>query len=465
MSEKINQSVVKFKEKMGFATFSCSVNILFAFRSSYYKYFLTSILLIDPNAVGTMMVIGSIWDIVNDPLIGVWVNNIKFKNGEKIRPIILGVAVPYALGLVLLFTDFGFKGKGTIIAGIVAFFIYEIANTFRGIPYNGMGAVASSNDEDRKAINGYRSFGGALGTAIGTLTVPLLVKLFGGLADGRKVINSSDKWPLFKAACFMGVIIIIGCLIHYFTTKERVKQVEETDEKTGFIETYKILFKCKSWVMNMMLIACYGVITSLCLTYITYYANYVLNNGAAATPIQAAYLVVTLVTSLLAPKIDKLLGRKKTMVAACLIQIIGKIPFMLNYTSVVAMYINAATMGMGLTTTYVLMNTNRNNITDIIEVQSHKRLDTMVATGDTLASKIAETMADKMTMAALAAAGFNAALANDGLMQNMATQNTICSFLGWVPCVFAIVLMVCALMIDTDKEMRESLAARQKEVK
>lgn len=51
--------------------------------------------------------------------------------------------------------------KWDIILGLVIFFLYEIANTFRGIPYNGMGALASGDDGDRKSINGFRSLGGA----------------------------------------------------------------------------------------------------------------------------------------------------------------------------------------------------------------------------------------------------------------------------------------------------------------
>ena len=458
--KKNNNSIVKLPEKLGFMSFSASTNIVFNFKSTYYKYFLTSILLINPIAASNMALIGTIWDIVNDPLLGVWANNVKFKNNEKVRPWLLWIAVPYGLGMVLLFTDFNVSERWDIILGLVVFFFYEIANTFRGIPYNGMGALASSDDSDRKSINAFRSLGACLGSGIGAVAVPMIVKMFGGLKD-HKVINSSDSPAIFKSALFMGVLIIIGCLIHYFTTTERVKQVSDNEEKIGIIETYRMLFRCKSWVRNMLYIMSYGVSTCLMTSSITYYCAYVLNNSALATPVMAVYLLFSIIFSIVTPKIDTLLGRKKTMALAAIVQIIGKIPFVLNPFNALNAYINAVSAGIGLTMTFIMFNTNRNAISDIVEIQNGRRLDTMVSTGDNLVSKIAEAVVDKMFLVALAAAGFSAKLADEGILQNMATQNTINALLGWIPALVAVMMLGFALTIDTKKEYDEAIAQRE----
>ncbi len=447
-------------EKLGFMSFSASTNIVFNFKSTYYKFFLTSILLINPIAASNMALIGTIWDIVNDPLIGVWANNVKFKSGEKVRPWLLYIAVPYALGMVLLFTNFGVSEKWAIILGLTVFFFYEIANTFRGIPYNGMGALASADDGERKSINAFRSLGACLGSGIGAVAVPLIVKMFGGLKD-HKVINSSDSGAIFRSACFMGVLIVIGCLIHYFTTKERVKQVSDNEEKIGIVETYRMLFKCESWVKNMFYVMFYGVSTCLLTSSITYYCAYVLNNSSLATPILAVYLVFSIIFSIITPKIDTLLGRKKTMALAAIIQIVGKIPFILIPNNVINAYINAAAAGMGLTMTFIMFNTNRNAISDIVEVQNGRRLDTMVSTGDNLASKIAEAMVDKLFLVALAVAGFSAQLADEGKLQNLTTQNTINALLGWIPALVAVGMLLISLTIDTKKEYERSVKMKE----
>ena len=458
--KKENSKTVGLLEKLGFMSFSTSTNIVFNFKSTYYKYFLTSILLIDPIAVSNMVLIGTIWDILNDPLIGVWANNVRFKSNERVRPWLIYIAVPYALGTVLLFTDFHVSERWDIILGIAVFFLYEIANTFRGIPYNGMGALASSDDGERKSINAFRSLGACLGSGIGAVAVPMIVRMFGGLKD-HKVINSSDSSAVFKSALFMGVLIVIGCLIHYFTTRERVRQVSDDEENIGIIETYRMLFKCRSWVRNMLYVMSYGISTCLLTSSVTYYCAYVLNNSSLSTPIMAAYLVASVIFSIITPRIDTFLGRKKTMVLAAILQIVGKIPFIFAPTKVITAFINAAFTGMGLTMTFILFNTNRNAISDIVEVQNGRRLDTMVSTGDTLVSKIAEAAVDKLFLVALAAAGFSAKLADEGVMQNLATQNTINALLGWIPALVAVMMLVFAIGIDTRKEYEEALAARK----
>ena len=55
--DKKEKKTVGLAEKLGFMSFSTSTNIVFNFKSTYYKYFLTSILLIDPVAASNMALV------------------------------------------------------------------------------------------------------------------------------------------------------------------------------------------------------------------------------------------------------------------------------------------------------------------------------------------------------------------------------------------------------------------------
>jgi GPH family glycoside/pentoside/hexuronide:cation symporter len=48
-----------------------------------------------------------------------------------------------------------------------------------------------------------------------------------------------------------------------------------------------MLFGCKSWVLNMLYIICYGVNNTIIMNSINYYAAYVLGESSAAMPILA----------------------------------------------------------------------------------------------------------------------------------------------------------------------------------
>ena len=451
---KKDKGVVKLPEKLGYMAYSTSANIVFNFNSLYYLIFLTNVLQIPVLTAGTMMTLGTIWDVTNDPIIGVFAGNVKFKSKEKIRPYLLVIAIPWALGLILLFTDFNLTQTLAVIVSLLIFFFYEIANTFRGIVYNGLGALASDNDDDRKSINAFRSLGACLGSGIGAVAVTPIVRLFGGLQEKNAIIGKGDARALFLTALVMGGLCVFGCLAHYFTSKERVQEKEEHEDSVSIKDTYKMLFKCKSWVWNMLYIMGYGICNTLIMSAINYYAAYILGSSSKATPILAAYLVVSIIMSLLTPKIDTLLGRKKTMYLGVISQIVGKVIFMLNPTNEIFIYINAISVGFGATITFIMLNQNRNNISDVVEIQNHRRLDAMVSTGDNLASKLAEALVTQLMAFALAAAGFNEALK---INQTVATKNVICGLLGLVPCIVLVGMLITIRFLDIEKEKKESL--------
>jgi len=461
MNETGTQEIprTRFPEKLGFCTFSTASNVVYQFKSIYYLFFLTNVLKINVLAAGLILTIGTIWDAVNDPLIGFWAVNHKFKNGERVRPLAIWFALPWAVTVVLLFMDFGLQDKAAIAVALIVYLLFELFNTFVGIPYNSMGSLATNRDADRRSINVFRNFGGALGAGIGAVACLPLLRLFGALDTKGNLIDATSSRGFVLTACVMGVVCITGCLVHFFTTRERVKPIAEDEEKLSAKAVFGMLFKCRAWVLNMCYIICYGVINLLLMSCITYYATYILGSTAAATAIQAAYLVASIGSSFLVSVVDRAIGRKMTMLAAAALFILGKIWFVANPFSIGAIYVNAITVGIAVTITFVMFNTNRNNIVDIIEWQSGRRLDSLVSTADNLAAKLAVAGATWLVTAALAAAGFDAGLT----VQPESAINTINAVLGWVPMLVAVVMIVVIFFLnieDDTKKMLEEKAAQ-----
>ena len=444
---------IRMPEKLGFLSFSTSTNIVYQFKSLYYLFFLTNVLKLDVLVAGTILALGTVWDAINDPLIGYIAVNYTFKNGEKVRPYALVYAFPWAVSIVLLFCDFQTGPTMTVVLCSVFYFLFAIFYTFAGIPYNAMGALATSRDEDRRSINSWRSLGGCIGSGVGAVACLPLVRLFGGLdAEGNLIPGRAGAMGFTKTAILMGVIVIVGSLLHYYTAKERVKQIQENEEHIPMLQLFKMLLTNRGWVLNMLYILCYCAISTIVMTSITYYATYVIGSTAAATTIQAAYLVTAVVFSLLVGPIDKALGRKKTMILAAVVLIAGKIPFIIDPYSTGAVYCNAISVGIGLTISFVMFNTNRNNITDLIEWDTGRRIDSLVSTGDNLAAKIAQALATQLMAFALAGAGFDESL---GLAQTDATISTINALLGWVPGILAALMLVVVAKIDIDRDMEK----------
>ena len=442
-------------EKLGFMTFSMSDNIVYQFKAIYYMFFLTNVLGISVGTAGTVFAIGTVWDAVNDPLLGYMALNTKFKNGEKIRPFIL-YAVPWAVSIVALFWAFPGSDLFKAVVAEAIYFIFEALNTFCGIPYNSMGSVATNRDDDRRSLNAYRNIGGCLGTAIGALACLPLLKLFGAM-DASGNLTAAANRGFILTATVMGVICVAGAAVHFLTTRERVHQVEENDEMIPFREVVRMLVSCPSFIRNTIYVACYGCGNTLLLTCITYYATYALGSTAAATSIQAAYLVVSLIMSVLVVPIDRALGRRRTMILGAVMLILSKIWFIIQPSNVIALYVNAAVTGVGVAIAFVMFNTNRNNIVDLVEVKEGRRLDSMVSTVDNLAAKLSQSGVTWAIGALLASAGFNADLP----AQPAAVVPALNFLLGWAPLIFAVIMLIVVWRFRIEEEVADLAAKRE----
>ena len=380
-STYIETPKIGFAEKFGFGTFSAASNVVFNFKDLFYLFFLTNVMGIKIEHAGMITALGIVWDAVNDPLVGYWAVNHTFKNGEKCRPFALWCAVPWAVTVVLMFTCFDVAYGLKLALAIMIYFLFELFNTFAAIPYNSMGGLATNRDSDRRAINVARNLGGCVGSGIGGVALYPLLDLFGGLdANGNVMSNEAGQAAFVYAATVMGSICIIGSLVHYFTTKERIQQEAEDDSKLGIIEVFKMLLACKSWVMNALYIIAYGILNLLIMSTVNYYATYVLGSASAATPIMAVFLAVSVIGTLGCIPVDKKLGRKNTMILGSIIYIVGKIPFLINPYSIVTIYINGITVAVAMAFAFVLFNTNRNNLSDLIEFRNGRRIDSLVST-------------------------------------------------------------------------------------
>ncbi|GHV07005.1 MFS transporter [Clostridia bacterium] len=444
---------IKIGEKLGFGAFSCSSNIVYIFKNMYYLFFLTNILRINIFWAGVVLTIGMIWDAINDPIMGFWSVNHRFKNGERIRPFALWYSIPWGVLVVLLFTDFGVSETPAIIISLVVYILFEVFNTFTGIPYNSMSGLATDDDGERRSINVFRNLGACLGSGVGAVACLPLLKLFGALGEDGNLIAGSGSRGFLIVAIIMGAIVIGGSFIHYFTTRERVKPISDEDDRVSVKRVAGMLFRCKSWWLNTLYFVCYGVINMLLMTCLTYYATYVLGSTSAATMFQAVFLVANIVGTLFVAPIEKKFGRRKSMMLGAAVAILGKVWIIIDPSSVPAMYVNTITLGLTIALAFVLLNVNRNDIVDIIEVNEGRRIDSMIATTDNLASKLGVAGMTQILTISLAVAGYNA----DLQVQPEAAIHVIDVMMSWVPAIITAIMFAAAFFLTVEKDHSEAM--------
>lgn len=86
------------------------------------------------GVVTVVLVVMRIFDAVNDPVMGLIVDNTRTRWG-KFKPWITGGAVAWAAGTLLLFTDWGLTGGAFLAVFVVSYLFWEIAYTVNDISY------------------------------------------------------------------------------------------------------------------------------------------------------------------------------------------------------------------------------------------------------------------------------------------------------------------------------------------
>ena len=442
---------IKLKEKLGFGSFSAASNIVYQFKSLYYLFFLTNVLMIPMSVAGTILSLGIVWDAINDPLVGSFALNHRFKNGERVRPFALYSAVPWAITTVLIFTNFHASQTVNIIIASIGYFFFELLYTATDIPYNCMAGVATNNDSDRCSINVHRNIGACIGTAIGAVGCFPLLKFFGALDENENLLPESGSRGFFLTACVMAAICIVGCIIHYTTTKERIAPNREDEEHVNIFKAFKVLYTYKPFLLNTLYEFFYGAILLSLLTSLTYYATYVIGSSGYSMYLEAAYMVASLVATTFVAKINDKIGRKKTMLLGGIFFVIGKIWFAFNPTSMGAVYTNCISTGIAVALTFVMFNTNRNSLSDLVEWREGRRYDGMIGTADNFATKMGDALNAKLLTGALAAAGYDATLQ----VQPESAVNAINAMMGWVPAIFGALIIVIVCFLDIDGELEK----------
>ena len=91
------------KEKVGYSLGDTASHFVWDMVGFWILIFYTDTFGISAAAAGTIMLIARVWDMVNDPLMGIISDRTNSRWG-KFRPYILFGAIPYAILAVLTFT-------------------------------------------------------------------------------------------------------------------------------------------------------------------------------------------------------------------------------------------------------------------------------------------------------------------------------------------------------------------------
>lgn len=239
-SENKNRGVntkLSIKEKIGYSLGDTASHFVWDMVGFWILIFYTDTFGIPAAAAGTIMLIARAWDMVSDPLMGIIADRTNTRWG-KFRPYLLWMALPYSVLAVLTFTTPNFNETGKIVYAGVTYFLLMTVYTAINLPYSSLGAVMTTDSNERAGLNSYRfifAFAGQLlvsGTA-------LSLAIFLGKGDNAK----GYQYTLI----IFSVISFILFMITFKSTKERVQPPKE--QKESLKEDLRNLLKNRPWII------------------------------------------------------------------------------------------------------------------------------------------------------------------------------------------------------------------------
>ncbi|MBO4339651.1 MAG: MFS transporter [Clostridia bacterium] len=261
MAESSLTHGIKFKDKVGYALGDAGGLLTFSLIGAFQNKFYTDALGIKPESIILLILIARIWDAINDPLWGAFVQSRKPKKSGQFRPWIIGFSIPLAISAVLMFFKIpGLNGTQYLIYAYITYIAYGMMYTAVNIPYGSLASVVTDDELERSSLSMWRSIGAGVGGLPGTIVLPMIVfTVTGKYANGTDIKALDDK-KLFYCVLVLAAVSVLVYFLHYKMTKERIApQEKKKDEHYNAVATVKALFRNRAFVTlslaSMLLIA------------------------------------------------------------------------------------------------------------------------------------------------------------------------------------------------------------------
>ena len=193
----------------------------FALMASIFSMYCTNVLGVNASVMGVLTIIWTIWDAVNDPMMGALMDKAFARNQNKrgkFRPWLLRATPLLAVSAIALWTVPTFMEGIPLLVALFSFkILYEASYTMFNIPMGSLLSAMSTNDTERASLSSARGVGSMFGNMIPGMAGPVIIGLFGE--------NTSTGYMITGTVC--AVIGFVVCLLHYALTEERVIVNEE----------------------------------------------------------------------------------------------------------------------------------------------------------------------------------------------------------------------------------------------
>ncbi|MBK1878738.1 MFS transporter [Pelagicoccus mobilis] len=442
---------LSFKEKFGYSMAEIGGSGLWQILSIFLAIYYTDTFGLEAASVATLFLVVRIFDAVNDPMMGIIADRTETKWG-KFRPYLLFLAVPFGVLTLALFYGPDLSPQGKLTYAYVTYILMMIVYTAVMIPVSALSGVLSADAKDRTSVNVFR-FAAAFGIAM------LLQRL---LKPSVEFFGNGDETLGFRWTLGIFVVLaIIGFVIAFLSTKERVKPPKTPKGEGRIVDDLKDLAACRSWRTILFVSILLWFFFSVRGGVQIYYFKYYFGDEAAVSAFMFWGTFCTFLGVLSTSWLTRYF-EKKSLLIFCLITwgVLCLGFYIVEPGDLVTLYIFQITSSLAGGPSMPLIWSMMGDSADHFEYERRRRATGLVFSASTLAQKFGGALGAAAGLYVLAWYGFEAnEEQNEGVLRGMKDMMSWYSTIGFVLC--ALLALSYPLSRKKMEMIEEELANRK----
>ena len=379
-------------EKLTYTGSLLGQNMIYSFVTMYVMFFFTDLLRIPSQSVTIIMVIASLWDAINDILMGMIADRTKTRFG-KFRPYLLAGPIVIAVTTVMCFYNFGGSPAGTITVAAVSYVMWGMSYTVYDIPIWAISSVASHNPDEKNSMVTLGKIGGTIGTVIISVGSVALLNAFGGERSA--------------SAYAMAAVVIVGSgallmLLSGFVLRERITPTKGVAFRRN-IHTILDNTPLKALMVSLLVV---NMVNNVRQVAQMYFAVYVWGDSSYVTYIGLSLVVGMIFGMAISPTLIRRFDKKYIFITSCLAgAVFSFVPFVVGGGPMLGLIL----LGISFAFTGMTTISSTSMLMDAIDYAEHKlgfRGEGIVFSMNTFLNKLSSTIAKGLLGVSLTAMNY-----------------------------------------------------------
>lgn len=438
---------IKFKDKLGYAMGDMGGLLTFSLIGAFQNKFYTDVLHISPAKIVVLILVARLWDAINDPIWGAFIDSRKPTKHGRFRPYIFWFSIPLAVSAVLMFTVIPNLSEAKyLLFAYITYILYGMMYTAVNIPYGSLASVVTDDEKERSSLSMWRSIGAGVGGLPGTIILPMIVYTTTVSADGTK-IQTLDGTKLTIGVLILSVISIAVYFGHYKLTKERIAPPKKQKSEYNAFKTIGDLVKNRPFVMlclaSMLLIAFQFYYQS---TYTYLFADYYHSAGLYSMVTICTYLPMAILIPVMNKLIDKFGKKELCAFGMAFAAVVSFVLFFIKTSNPYVFLVFTFFSGLGQTFLVLEVWALVMDVIDYHEIRTHRREEGTAYAFFSFTRKLGQTLAGVGLNALLALIHYNSEASANGEALPETVLNKLYDISTLVPAI-ALALMAIILAV------------------